>query len=149
MVTRRKPCFCDKCFIDGTFATEGACDGWEHDTIKRVDTIQEAVENEAQVPLEVDEEFIVDDWVAALYQGTWYIGKIVEVDTEDGDFYINFMTKTKLRGSYTFKHPTKQYLIWIYGEHILCKITKPVAMGKTGRSFSLPQDPIEKIERSL
>jgi len=30
-------------------------------------------------------EYNVDDCLAATYQESWYIGQIIEVDTEDGD----------------------------------------------------------------
>lgn len=32
-----------------------------------------------------------DDWVAADYDGKWYIGKVLKVDLQDRDAYITFM----------------------------------------------------------
>lgn len=153
VATRKGSCFCQQCFVDGKFVVESACDGWEKHTIKQGLSTNEGHnapdDNQSPELMEVDEEYNTDDWVAALYQGTWYVGKIVEVDADEGDFNINFLTKTKLRGSYTFKYPAKPDLIWVYKEHILCKITEPAASGKSGRSYILPTHVLEKIEKSI
>ena len=57
VVTRQKSCFCDKCFLDGSFATEGSFDGWEQHTIKRIDKNLDEPEIEPQVPMEIEEEY--------------------------------------------------------------------------------------------
>ena len=146
--TRMKSCFCDKCFVNGVFSLEGCCDGWERHIIKRLENDHDVVTESTEAAIEEDKNYQVNDWVAALYQGTWYIGEIVEYDPEEDDFHVNFLKKSKLIENFTFKKAPEKNpdIIWVYRENILCKITEPVAVGKSGRSFSISRDIVEKIE---
>lgn len=73
-------CFCDNCFHDGSLLSENRCVGWETHQIKDVRNPVIVEPEEQTVIDEANEEYNVDEWIAVSYQGTWYIGKIAELD---------------------------------------------------------------------
>lgn len=147
IITRKMSCFCDNCFQDGSLLSENRCVGWETHQIKDVRNPVIVEPEEQTVIDEANEEYNVDEWIAVSYQGTWYIGKIAELDTDDDDFKVEFLTKSRLRGTFTFKYPTRPDIMWVYRENILCKVDEPAPNGKNGRTFSLTNDTIDKIEK--
>ncbi|KAH3886834.1 hypothetical protein DPMN_010847 [Dreissena polymorpha] len=46
----------------------------------------------------------IDDLVAAVYEGQWYIGRVEKKDAEEGDYKLNFMQRAKQM----FKWPPKK-----------------------------------------
>ena len=109
--------------------SENRCVGWETYQIKDVRNPVIVESEEQRVIDEANEEYNVDEWIAVSYQGTWYIGKIAELDTDDDDFKVEFLTKS-LRGTLTFKYPTRPDIMWVYREKILCKVDEPAPNGK-------------------
>jgi hypothetical protein len=67
-----------------------------------------------------------DDFVAAVNQKEWYIGKLV--DSDDSEIEINFMQQKKQ----IFQWPTRKDQIWIKKEDILCTMPPPNPTGKSG-----------------
>ncbi|XP_048245740.1 uncharacterized protein LOC124116006 [Haliotis rufescens] len=81
-------------------------------------------------------EALVGRFLAAIYDGNWFIGKVLEVDIDDGDTKITFMEKTQDKGK-TYKWPSRPDEIWIEFDDVLCFIDEPVAIGKTRRQYNL------------
>jgi acetolactate synthase small subunit len=41
------------------------------------------------------QEFKEDDFVAAMYDGNWFVGKVVDIDRDEREYEITFMEKKK------------------------------------------------------
>ncbi len=78
-------------------------------------------------------------YFAAVYDGNWYIGCIIEHSDEEGDVLINFMDFNK----------TKQTLIWpqkwdqchVPFIHVLCSILH----GSSGRQYKIHAETVQTI----
>ena len=81
------------------------------------------------------------DFVAAVYENRWYIGRVVELDNLECE--ISFMAKSKN----LFKWPNSPDEVWIRIDAILCKISEPMTTGRSQRMFRIQADEEEKIER--
>ena len=80
--------------------------------------------------------YTIDEFVAAVYDGKWYIGKVADIDNNDHEIEVDFMEPRKQ----LFKWPTSRDLIWLNINSILCRIKAPVATGKTHRMFQLSEN---------
>ena len=99
IATRPASCFCPNCFGNSNFM--GRCDGWEQHSLSleqevemdnNVNQIAEDIPNENtdnQPGVELD-DLSLYQWVAALYEGQWYIEKIQDIDRHDSDIYLTF-----------------------------------------------------------
>ena len=123
-------CYCVKCWAEraGENNTETMCKGWQAFPLssgpaavqaKRASedfTTQEPETASSSVPA-----YVTDDWVAAVYDGRWYIGKVIESDEDD--VHINFMTQSS--GSHLedmFKWPQRKDDIWVSKKEVLCRL---------------------------
>ncbi|XP_063953816.1 uncharacterized protein LOC135153700 [Lytechinus pictus] len=91
----------------------------------------------------------VDEYVAAVYSGQWYLGKVLEVDLEDRDAKITFMTRVtskKVSTLMTFKWPDPADKIWIPFDDILTTTAQPTGLGKSERKFELTIEQFTLIE---
>ena len=82
-----------------------------------------------------------------MYEGTWYVGKVLEVDEADEDTKITFMTTvhSKQRPQFKWPHPPDE--VWIAFEDILTRVEPPTAAGKSGRFFQMSTETLSLIER--
>ena len=136
---RNTSCFCERCFNDGTFQSSTCCDGWEERGIlsatkklkgntktKASESEQEESEittNEVKI---IEPE--IDDYVAVVYNGKVYIGKVQNV--EEDEVYIHFLSHNgNLARNSKFKVPEKDDDLWIALTDILCLTPEPV-LGK-------------------
>ena len=71
------------------------------------------------------------DFVAAVYENRWYIGRVVELDNLECE--ISFMAKSKN----LFKWLNSPDEVWIRIDAILCKISEPMATGRSQRMFRI------------
>ena len=85
------------------------------------------------------------DWVAAVYERQWYIGKVLEVDEDDKDAMISFL-KTTTSKPPSFKWPAVPDKLWVDFDHLLCVIEEPSPRGKSKRVFQLNENTITMIE---
>ena len=83
----------------------------------------------------------VNEYVAAVYEGKWYIGKVVDIDENEREVEIDFMESRKC----LFQWPRIPDLIWLKSKKILCQINAPVATGKSQRMFQMSNDDKDKI----
>lgn len=87
-----------------------------------------------------------ETWVAAMYQRKWYIGQVIDLDQNDEEVNVKFMTQAGRYGE-SFKWPKEDDIIWIKLEHILCVIVSPPKpSGKRIKTYTIPLDDLKKIE---
>jgi hypothetical protein len=48
------------------------------------------------VDLRLD-DIVVDQYVAAMHDSNWFIGKVLDIDRDDGDVNISFMERLKMK----------------------------------------------------
>ena len=112
--------------------------------LKSDDSVQ--MDNEREIAAtEIDEscfdELEPGKFVAAMYEDTWYIGKVEEIDRDDRDCLINFMRPAKAM----FKWPNFTDKVWIREKDLICKINEPQKIGKSGRNFKITDEDRERI----
>ena len=125
-------CYCDEC-IDGRI-----CDTWTvHNAPKSTST-------DIGKPSPPSESYKEDDFIAVIYVGAWYVGRIVEIDPDDDgfDYRVTFMQKKKA----LFQWPSNEDVVWRKKSHILCKTSPPIASGKSERMYRLSKEELEDIE---
>ena len=70
----------------------------EHHVENSVDDLEKSIEKE-QEDMDIEQscfsELTVSDYVAAIYEKVWYVGKVEEIDIDDRDCLVNFMHKAK------------------------------------------------------
>ena len=74
-----------------------------------------------------------DDWVAALYEGKWYLQQVLE-----DDCLLNFMEGGEGRAATQskFKWPRQKDELWIAHQDILCVVEKPITAGNSETFFT-------------
>jgi len=133
--------FCDRCFSSGNF--HPSCDGWNQ--VKIIQDMNEADESEPRfdetMPTQEysnsdhDESKVYDinSFVAAEYDGKWYLGKVLDFDPEDLEYNITFMEEGKNKKFYSFKWLQNSDNIWIAESSVICKVNEPVLSGSGTR----------------
>ena len=131
IAVREQSCYCDNCVLD---LSTTPCSGWSVHLTKKMMPIQSQNNDVDMEPVhEVDEtgdapppqlawstvSVNVGDFVAAVYQGGWYIGKVTELDVNDGEVLINFTTASNKTD--TLKWPQQKDEIWVRSDAILKK----------------------------
>lgn len=104
------------------------------------------IENEKvkeNVPQEEDYE--IGDYIAAEYEDKVYIGKIIAIDDEaEEPIKAKFMENgSKIREC--LKWPTREDIMELTPEAILCKVQEPVQNGKSGRFYKISDEEKDKI----
>lgn len=137
--TRDKLCYCEIC-NSGLI-----CETWR--IIETEKTKKHTLPRIVEVPddttsADSDEPTCsAGDFVAALYESKWYIGKVVQVD-DDKDVEVSFMQQRRS----LFQWPAHEDIIWVSEDKVLCKIACPVPHGKYGRMYQLNEDEKIKID---
>ena len=112
--------------------TEEQMEPQEHD-------VQEHEDNE-EGPEDVYEE---GQFVVARYDERYYVGKICEVDMEDGlPYHINFMEQKRK----AFQWPSRADELWCSSSDIMFQIEEPVPSGKSKRLFKLSVTDLKRME---
>jgi len=86
------------------------------------------------------------DYVATKYDDDWHVGMVEEVDEEDGEPRVTFMTRRGAPGSYKFQWPAREDTIWVTREDVLCIIEPPSQVTKTRKTYSLSPATLELIQ---
>jgi len=82
-----------------------------------------------------------NDYVAAIFQRKWYIGKVFSSDESDRTIEISFMVQSKQ----FFKWPKRSDVIWLDVNDVLCIIDAPT--GKSSRMFKIDESSKQEAER--
>ncbi|XP_052815115.1 uncharacterized protein LOC128242114 [Mya arenaria] len=126
---------------DGKF--NASCDGWiKHTIVQQSGKTNETdmhtdIQNEPEVILDQEERlesrssFIENEFVAAIYNDYWYIGKVVKYDPSDDELplQVSYMEHGKGKLCPTFKWPNKDDSIWMSSDDILCSVGEPMPFG--------------------
>ena len=136
--TRDVSCYCEVCLTGQT------CTSWNADRTRAREendrNVAGSANPECSNVVNVEKElFHVGDFIAAIYEGHWYIGAII--DTDDEEYEVRFMEARKQ----FFQWLRKDDVLWINHEKILTKIKAPEATGKTERMFKLLDSDKENI----
>jgi hypothetical protein len=133
---RETSCYCDLC-LSGE-----RCNSWRKECTRKDESRvaeNQGRSNASTKTIGVHAE--LNDYVAAVYESDWFIGKIVDTDVDDGEVEISFMEKTK----HLYRWPGRQDKIWVSIHDVLCAIHKPTETGKSRRMFKLEEDEETKI----
>lgn len=84
------------------------------------------------------------DWLAAVYDEQWYVGKVLEVDNGDSEAFVSFMEASQ-KSEATFKTPIQPDEIWIILQSLLAIIEPPSPCGKTQRQYKINIETVEMI----
>ena len=157
LLVRNLSCYCDSCWIHKEMhPTSSMCNGWATRTLVTRSTVNtgnnsantandnsvdreknDSAKNERDHTLQhspnknpnSDVLYQTNDWVAAVYDDSWYIGQVIESD--DRDVHINFMVagSGKMKEN-TFKWPLTEDKIWVGRDKVLCHIEEPTCLSK-------------------
>ena len=72
----------------------------------------------------------VGTFVAAVYNGKWFVGQVLEFDLDDNEYNITFMQKGSSKLYFTFKWTEKEDILWVHESSVLCTIHDLVPYGK-------------------
>ena len=90
--------YCGQCLTGEEFKGSSTC-GWKTVTVR----------NEVTGSLDGRLAIRVNDWVAADYEGAWYIVQVQQIDEQDGEVEVSFMTKGKGKAAASsFKWPVQK-----------------------------------------
>jgi len=146
LLTRETTCVCDNCFGEEGFKRGSDCI-WETASLKNVTArskepeLDKTTNDKNEMEAKVD----VSDFVVGRYDGTCYVGQVIEIDLEDHSVFINFMAPSG-KSVKRFRWPSKPDQIWIEQTNVLRKIEPPQATGKGGRIFSVPAEVMSFME---
>ena len=108
---RATSCYCEHCFKDGELTI--SCKGWvthdlynantaeaitdmhEPENAEATTDMHEPENNESEEVNSTIKKYSINTFVAALYDGKWYLGKITDHDEEDKEYFISFMVSGK------------------------------------------------------
>lgn len=79
----------------------------------------------------------VGTFIAATYNGKWYIGQVMDVDDIDCEIHVSFMTDVTCKTGITYKWPKPSDDLWVPFASIICKIADPSPIGRSKRAFVL------------
>ena len=141
-------------------------DGWEYHTIgvEQVQSnengnvaVEDAVNSDEQEPVlnNVDlrlDDIVVDQYVAAMYDSNWFIGKVLDIDRDDGDVNISFMERLKTKGEQSelkYKWPNSSDELWVQFEDIVCVVNEPTPIGSSKRGYQISVDDLNNIKEKV
>ncbi len=139
---RNTSCYCQTCL-----ATNATCGTWREESTasqrKKPAPLEPASAASPDQAKASATEFSPDSFVAAVYLGHWYIGRITQVDKSDQTLEISFLEKKKS----LFQWPKRADIIWVDCDDVVCEVAAPVPSGKSKRMLSLNKDDITLVER--
>lgn len=84
----------------------------------------------------------IGEYVAAVYENEWYVGKIVKVDAIEGEVEIKFM-ETK---NNAYQWPKREDRIWVSNANVLCTVNSPQKTNKP-KLFTFSDSDIERCSK--
>ena len=158
--TRHVSCYCENCIEDITQAT---CEGYtkhkltvikknserqnrpvDVSTNSNVEIEHEKDDNE-HISVTENELAKENDWVAAIYEGKWYVGQVKEIDPDDGEYFIDFFEHAgRVPNRY---QEEKRSDVWIQPQKIIKVLSgPPTKIGSRGRSLKIPDIEFNTID---
>jgi hypothetical protein len=144
------------CYCQGCVSGNAMCDGWIlHDLTSTNDKPNQYEGDRdnndsgqttcGDIQNGEDVRFDIGDYVCAVYQKQWYIGEVVNIDSPEKEAEISFLEKKRQ----LLQWPSREDIVWINFQDIICQVMKPVPTGKCQRMFKLVPGDKEKIERTF
>lgn len=93
----------------------------------------------------------IGDYVAAVYEGDWYIGKVQQIDEVDNEIEVKFMKK-KSDDIFQWPKDDDEDVLWIAPKKFICKVKEPIPAGKSERMkkrLKLDGDDRKKVEETF
>ena len=143
VMTRAVSCYCDLC-LEGSF-----CTGW-----RKVVVVSEVQQQSAPDPSAGPEnnpccstggecnDLRSNMYVAAVYDGRWYIGKLLQVDSANDEVEVSFMEQARNM----YRWPKRPDILWLKFPCILWSVQEPHPSGKSQRMFKLTKADTALIE---
>ena len=134
VLVRETSCYCEACLFGNR------CTNWKQESTRKVVSSEAFVE---PPPVDVNTlDVHKEDFVAAIYDGDWFLGKIIDIDMDDGEIEVSFMEKKKS----LYQWPRRADRIWVNKSNILCIISEPIETGKTKRMYKISDADLEMIQ---
>ena len=139
-------CYCNSC-MHGDM-----CPGWREENAQepeKQNAVDEAPEREEREEREERQEEDVlevntDDFVAAVYEGQLYLGKVLEVDLADEYCYrITFLQKKFSQ----YQWPRSEDILWVKKDAVKFLIMDPIPSGRSKRLLKIHPEDRKKVER--
>lgn len=128
-------CFCANCFKDGKHNFQSTC-GWKKHLLKEFHSNTKEIDGN------------VDDWVAAVYDSQWFIGRVLGIDQENSTLEVDFLEVASSKSENHFKSPRGGDILWVPRKSLLAVIQPPVLCGtKRQKLFSVEKTTVEMILR--
>ena len=86
------------------------------------------------------------DYVSALYDRKWYVGKVVSIDESGGPEYLVSFMEQAGKLDCVFKWPKTEDELWISKKQLICKVSEPSPTGKSKRTFRLTEEDLQLIQ---
>ena len=83
-------------------------------------------------------------YVTVVYD-KWYVGCIADWSKKFEDVLVNCMHQCSTKNKISW--PTRQDKCNIPFNHVLCSVPAPIPLGSSGRSYSIQDETIKKIEQ--
>ena len=85
-------------------------------------------------------------WIAAEYEGHWYIGKVLKL--EESEVFVDFLEKAlSMHTTNIYKFPTREDQLWVLRVNIIKAIPKePTPHGKSQRLLKFTSDTLNTIQ---
>ena len=112
----------------------------------------EAQETEVKQASNKTENFDTPDigaFIAATYNDKWYVGKVMAIDDSDGELHVSFMTEVVSKTGVIYKWPKPCDDLWVSRNNIICKISAPLAVGRSKRTFILDDTTLNLINTNF
>ncbi|CAC5424573.1 unnamed protein product [Mytilus coruscus] len=148
---RETSCYCDTC-LKGEFCESWNRQTYEGNTNHNSHTEETVTQNELQESNEIQNEdyheiiiveVSVDDFIASVYEGQWYIGKILDMDDED--VQVTFLERTIAM----FRWPTSPDTIWCKKSDGFYKLDHLEPSGKSKRFWKISPEDRTRIENNF
>lgn len=155
VMVRHMSCHCQGC---NNISPEKTCEGWNTYRITKAaehQTTESDTDVDNNMTVESDNNYQKATWqkvevgeadfVAAVYEGSWYIGKVTSVDDDD-EVQITFMEQCPGKISGIYRWPSTPDEIWVSTAAVLKLIPEPLPNGRSKRMFRVAETERDAIE---
>lgn len=161
LVTSQTSCYCDCCLkhlhcenwsITSAYDDEisevptvSANNETLNDQIPSLETVNSTKATDVANSHAIPQQYEVGSFVAAMYEGNWYVGQIMSVDESDKEIEISFMEQKKN----FFQWPRTEDKIWVNSSDIVCQISPLKPCGKSKRMYKMDIEDKNNVEKLL
>jgi len=131
-------CYCHRCLLENS-----NCESWGKQSLtseqSHPSTDFDTYNFEMPQQLNISFTYNVDEYVAARYDNDWYIIKVLDVDDTNNELEVTFMQNKKQK----FQWPSREDIIWIPFQLVICKLSGLKPTGKSHRMFILDHNDLD------